>query len=107
MKAIRECRQDIKNIKEFDQRLARLIKDIAEEAGDLRSRNIQRYDEDLGIAYDQYRVFVEQLKDARIHTNRNGHLTHHLKARLVTLKAQRPKLFDRVFRRRRLKEAQA
>ena len=107
MNPIRECKQDRSNLKEFDQRLVRLIKDIAEEAGDLRSRNLQRDDEDLGVAYDHYRALLEQLKDARTHTSKTGRLVHHFKARLVTLKAQRPKLFDRVFRRRRLKEAQA
>jgi len=107
MNPIRECKEDKRSVKKFDVRLAQLIKDIAEEAGDLRSRNLQRDDEDLAVAYDQYRVFIEQLKTARMYTNRNGNLTLHFKVRLGMLKARRPSFFDRVFRRRRLKEAMA
>ena len=107
MNSIRECKQDRKDLQDFDQRLARLIKDIAETAGDLRGRNIQRDDEDLAIAYEQYRELVAQLKEARMQTCPHGRLTNHFKARLVTLKARRPSLLDRLFRRQRLKGAQA
>ena len=107
MNLIRECKQDRREVHDIDQRIARLIKDVAETACNLRSRNIQRDDEDLGIAYDHYQDLVNQLKEARQRTCQHGRLTHHFNARLVTLKARRPSFFDRVFRRQRLKGVQA
>tara|TARA_R100001594_G_scaffold150018_1_gene209651 strand:- start:2632 stop:2955 length:324 start_codon:yes stop_codon:yes gene_type:complete len=105
--SIRECKQDQRTVRDFNLRLDRLIRDVAVEAGSLRSRSLQRDDEDLAIAHDHYQQLISILKEARDHTQPRGKLVHHFQARLVMLKARVPSLFDRVFRRKLLKEAQA
>ena len=107
MKSIRECREDQRTLRRFDERLAALIKDASTEAGSLRSRSLERDDEDLAVAYELTTALVEQLKKSRSHTEMRGQLSHHFQSRLVTLKARRPSLLQRIFFRRQLKEARA
>ena len=103
MSDIKECRQYKENIKNFDQRLTRLIKDVSEKGTDMQSLYQQTDDEELAAIADLYRVFCEELKGTRKNSDQFSRIATALESRLKRLKAAKPGFFERLFHRKRLK----
>ena len=103
MSDIKECKEYKENIKNFDQRLTQLIKDVSEKGTDIQSRYQQTDDEELAVVADLYRGFCTELKEVRKNSDQFSRIASSLESRLKRLKAAKPGFFERLFHRKRLK----
>ena len=107
MNPIKECKQDLERLKDFDQRVARLIKEVSEHGAVFQSRYQQSDDEQLAIVGELYTGLCVELKELRKNTNQHSRISSELNSRLKRLKSLRPNLFQRLFLRKRIRAARS
>ena len=105
MNLIKQTKQDQATLREIDQRIQILIKDISEHGAEFQSRYQQSDDEEFAVAQEFYLKICAELKEVRKGTDQYSRLSQSLMSRVKRLKSLRPTLWQRLFSRKRLNAA--
>tara|TARA_R100000664_G_scaffold33421_1_gene50483 strand:+ start:1529 stop:1858 length:330 start_codon:yes stop_codon:yes gene_type:complete len=107
MSDIKKCKQDLETIKNFDQRLIRLIKDVSEKGAEIQSQYQQSDDEELAVIAEMLTGLCSDLKQVRKKTDEYSKITSLLRSRFKKLKFAKPSFFQRLFSRKQVRAARS